>query len=131
MSSTSASAPVSRKLYWAGWVLTILPALLLVATATMSISRSEQAVEGLEKYGYPATSLVPLGVTELACTLLFVFPPTAYLGAILLTGYLGGAVATHVHANEGFVFPIVFGAIVWLALLLRDPRLRALLPLTR
>ncbi|HVU89326.1 MAG TPA: DoxX family protein [Pirellulales bacterium] len=133
MSSTTAAAPASRKLYWAGWVLTILPALLLVATSISAISGSEGAAEGFEKYGYPAGSLRLIGVVELVSAVLFLIPPTAYLGAILLTGYLGGAVATHVHASEGLlaIAPIVFGAIVWLALLLRDPRLRPLLPLTR
>ena len=133
MSSTSFSSPTSRKLYWAGWVLTVLPALLLIVTSTFAISRSEDAVKGFEEHGYPAAALVPIGVTELVCAVLFLIPRTAYLGAILLTGYLGGAVATHVHANEGFIAiaPIIFGAIVWLALLLRDPRLRELLPITR
>jgi uncharacterized membrane protein YphA (DoxX/SURF4 family) len=131
MSSTSLSSPTSRKLYWAGWVLTILPALLLIATSTFAISGSEEAVKGFQQYGYPAAALIPIGVTELACAVLFLIPRTAYLGAILLTGYLGGAVATHVHASEAFIAPVIFGAIVWLALLLRDPRLRDLLPITR
>lgn len=133
MSSTSISSPTSRKLYWAGWALTILPALLLIATSFSAISGSESAAEGFEKYGYPAGALRPIGVAELVSAVLFLIPPTAYLGAILLTGYLGGAVATHVHAGEVALAlaPVIFGAIVWLALLLRDPRLRELLPITR
>jgi hypothetical protein len=131
MSSTSVSSPASRKLYWAGWVLTVLPAPLLVMSAFMKISQAPKAVEGFEKYGYAASILVPLGITELVCLALYLFPRTAYLGAILLTGYLGGAVDTHVRASEPFFIPIVMGAVVWLGLLLRDPRLRDLLPLTR
>ena len=90
-----------------------------------------QAVEGFAKYGYPAGAVLGLGIVELACTLAYVFPPTAVLGAILLTGYLGGAVATHVQKSEPWFFPVIFGVLVWLGLVLRDPRLRALVPLRK
>ena len=73
----------------------------------------------------------PLFFVELACVLLYVIPQTAVLGAILLTGYLGGAVATHVRAGEPFWFPIIFGILIWLGLVLRDARIRALVPLRR
>jgi hypothetical protein len=76
--------------------------------------------------------ILPLGIVLLACTLLYLFPKTAVLGAILLTGYLGGAVNTHVRASGSWfeiLFPVVFGIIVWLGLYLRDARLRTLVPL--
>jgi hypothetical protein len=87
--------------------------------------------EGTRKYGYPEHSAIPIVITEILCTLLYAIPRTATLGAILLTAYLGGAVATHVRADEPFFFPIIFGVLVWLGLLLREPRLRTLLPLRK
>jgi hypothetical protein len=86
--------------------------------------------ESMKKYGYPEGVAVPLMIVEIVCALIYAIPQTATLGAILLTGYLGGAVATHVHAAEfaQIPFPVVFGILVWLGLLLRDPYLRRLLP---
>jgi hypothetical protein len=74
---------------------------------------------------------VPVLIIEILCVILYAIPQTAVLGAILLTGYLGGAVATHVHAGEPWFFPVIMGVIVWLGLVLRDPRLRELAPLRR
>ncbi|HEY4310054.1 MAG TPA: DoxX family protein [Pirellulales bacterium] len=130
-SATGAAVPASRKLYWAGWVLTILPSLLFLMTGAMSVTRQPQAIEGLETYGYPANVGVPIGITELACVALYLFPRTAVLGAILLTGYLGGATATHVRVGEPFFAAIIVGVLVWLGLLLRDARLRELVPLRK
>jgi hypothetical protein len=86
-------------------------------------------VETTVKLGYSESVILPLGIVLLVCTVLYLIPPTAVLGAILLTGYLGGAVATHVHAGDGpfeILFPVLFGALLWGGLALRDPRLRAL-----
>ncbi len=88
-------------------------------------------VEGTARVGYSAGSLVPLGLVLLASTILYAVPRTAVLGAILLTAYLGGATATHVRMGEPFLFPVVFGVIVWGCLYLRDERVRSLLPITR
>jgi len=85
----------------------------------------------MTKYGYPASAAKPVLIIEIICVLLYLIPQTAVLGAILLTGYLGGAVATHVHAGEPWWFPVIFAVLVWLGLLLRDARLRCLLPLRR
>ena len=84
-------------------------------------------VEGTTHVGYPASCLVPLGLVLIACTILYVVPRTAVLGAILLTGYLGGATATHVRIGEPFFFPVVFGVLLWASLYVRDARVRALL----
>ena len=116
---------------WVGWVLTILPALGLIMSAAMKLAKPAFVVEGFMKSGYPENVLLPLGIVELTCTIIYLIPQTAVLGAILLTGYLGGAVATHVRASENFVAPILFGILVWLGLFLRDARLRAVLPLRR
>jgi hypothetical protein len=118
-------------MFWVGWVLTILPALGLIMSAALKLARPAFVVTDFAKSGYPDNVLLPLGIVELACTILYLIPQTAVLGAILLTGYLGGAVATHVRASENFVAPVIFGILVWLGLVLRDPRLRALLPLRR
>jgi hypothetical protein len=74
---------------------------------------------------------MPILVVELCCVLLYLIPQTAVLGAILLTGYLGGATATHVRVDEAYFMPVVVGILVWLGLYLRDPRLRALVPWRR
>ena len=84
-------------------------------------------MEGTVRVGYSASCVVPLGLVLVACTVLYVVPRTAMLGAILLTGYLGGATATHVRMGEPFVFPVAFGVLVWVCLVARDARLRALL----
>ena len=84
------------------------------------------------QFGYPSGLIVPIGVVELACVVLYVIPRTAVLGAVLLTGYLGGAIATHVRLSDpSFAGPLIFGIMVWAGLYLREPRLRALLPLRR
>ncbi len=81
------------------------------------------------KLGYPAGALFGLALLELACAAIYVVPRTSVLGAILLTGYLGGAVATHVRVGDVFVVPLVLGILVWVGLYLRETRLRALAPL--
>ena len=85
--------------------------------------------EGFVKLGYDESLALGIGLTELACTVLYVVPRTSVLGAILLTGYLGGATATHVRLGEAFFAPIVLGVLVWLGTYLRDVRLRGLIPL--
>jgi len=94
----------------------------------MKITKADVAVEGFAKMGWPDNVLVPLGIVELACVVIYLFPRTAVLGAILITGYLGGAIATHVHQGENFIGPAAFGVIAWLGLYLREPRLRVLAP---
>jgi hypothetical protein len=120
----------SQAMRWTGRVLSAIPVLLLLFSASMKLVRNPQAVEGMVHFGYPPNTLLPIGVTELTCTLLYIFPRTSVLGAVLLTGYLGGAVATHVRAGEPqFVMAIILGICVWLGLWLREERLRALVPL--
>jgi hypothetical protein len=122
---------VSRAAWWSGWVLGVLPALLLLFSAGMKLARPPFLAEGFEQLGYRPELALGLGIVELACTLLYLLPQTAVLGAILLTGYLGGAVATHVRVGDPYFMPIVLGALLWGGLYLRDPRLRALVPWRR
>ena len=120
--------PTSRAMYWGGWVLSILPTPLLLMGAVMKITNAPVVVEGFAKMGWPEGVAVTIGLIELACTLLYLIPRTAVLGAILLTGYLGGAIATHVQMGDAWYGPFAFGVVLWLGLFLRDHRVRALVP---
>jgi hypothetical protein len=117
---------------WTGLGLSLLPALGLLASATMKLTQQPKMVEMFTgKFGYPADLLVVIAVLELTCTVIYLIPQTAVLGAILLTGYLGGAVATHVRVSDHFAAPLIFGILVWAGLFLRDERVRALIPLRK
>jgi hypothetical protein len=132
--STEPAVPTARPsmaLIWVGRVLSALPVLMLVMSAVMKFMKPTEVVEGFTKLGYSDSLAVPLGIVELACTALYVIPQTSVLGAILLTGYLGGATATHVRVGDPFVGPVIIGVVVWLGLYLRDARLRALIPFRR
>lgn len=126
-----ASTPIPRWQYIAGWVLSILPSLLLLFGAFMKITRNPEVVKGWDHFGYAQSVSVPIGITEGLCTLLYLIPQTRYLGGILLAAYLGGAVATHVRLGEPFHMPIIIGVVLWVGLWLRDTRVRALTPITR
>ena len=122
-------APVSKGALWAGRIISYLPALFLLVDGAMKLAKPALVVEATVKLGYPETTIVPIGVVLIICTILYLIPKTSVLGAILLTGYLGGAVATHVRTGESLfsiVFPVIFGVLIWLGLYLRDTRLRAL-----
>lgn len=122
----------SPALKWIGRFLSLPPAALLTMSGVMKLAKPDMVVEGWAKSGYPASALLPLGVIELTATLLFLIPQTAVLGAVILTGYLGGATGVHVRAGDswGEIFtPVIIGVVLWLALVLRDRRLRALLPI--
>lgn len=123
---------VSAKKPWAGYILSGLPVLFLLADAVGKFFKPEVVVKGTLDLGYPESAIIPIGVILLICTVLYAIPRTSVLGAILLTGYLGGAVATHVRVGSPLfthtLFPVYLGAFVWLGLYLRDTRLRALVP---
>jgi len=118
----------SKKLYWAGWVLSALPSALLIFSGAMKLTQSEQVTEGFTHLGYDPKIALGLGIVELACTIIYLIPQTAVLGAILLTGYLGGATATHLRIGEPYIMTVIVGMVLWGGLYLRDPRIRALLP---
>lgn len=132
MEAITQTAPVSKKGLWAGRLISALPALFLLLDGIMKLVKPAPVVEATVRLGYPESVIVPLGFVLLVCTVLYLIPLTSVLGAILLTGYLGGAVATHVRAGEGLfsiVFPIIFGVLIWLGLYLRDDLLRQVIPL--
>jgi len=121
----------SKKMLWTGRVISALVILFLVVDSVAKVMKFAPYVEGTVKVGYPASLVVPLGIVLLICTLVYAIPHTSALGAILLTGYLGGATATHVRVGQPFWFPIMMGVLVWAGLFLREERLRALIPLRR
>jgi len=120
-----------KKMKITGWVLTVVPVLMLLMSATMKFMKPASVVEGFTHLGLPEKLASGLGILELACTILYVVPRTAVLGAILVTGYLGGAVCTHLRVGDPFIMPVILGVAVWGGLFLREPRLRALIPLSR
>lgn len=127
--SASPAAPSSPKwMFWTGWVVSILPALGLLFSAVMKFTNSPDLVKGMGHLGWDPKLAMPLGITELTCTILYLIPQTSVLGAVLLTGYMGGAIATHVRIGEGFIPHVIIGVLIWLGLFLRDARIRALLP---
>jgi DoxX-like protein len=116
-------------MYWTGWVVTVLPSLLLIFSAMIKFFGPPEWTKDFTKAGWNANLLVPLGITELACTILYLVPQTSTLGAVLLTGYMGGAICHHLRLGEPIVVQVVFGMVIWLGLYLREPRLRAILPI--
>jgi hypothetical protein len=133
--SDAQSAPLSKGKLWTGRIMSALPALFLLVDAIGKLVKPAPVVEGTVQLGYPESVLLGLGIVLLTCTVLYVIPQTAILGAILLTGYLGGAVATHVRVGSPLIthilFPVYVAVLVWGGLYLRDERLRALIPLRR
>ena len=129
-SSATLAAP-SRKALWVGWVVSALPALLLVFSASMKFIGAPAMTEMFAHLGWSERSVVPLGVLELTCAVLFLIPRTAVLGAILVAGFMGGAIATHARIGEPVFVQAGVGLVAWLGLYLREPRLREVLPLRR
>ena len=122
---------ISNSQLWAGRIISGLLTLFLVVDGVMKLLKPAVVVEATRQLGYPESDIVGIGVVLLVCTLLYVFPRTSILGAILLTGYLGGAVASHVRVSgkwSNVVFALVFGCLVWVGLWLRDIRVRTILP---
>ena len=112
-----------------GWLLTALPALLFTASAAMKFIQPAGFADGLGHLGWPIELALALGLLELTCTAIYLFPRTSVLGAILLTGYLGGAIATHLRVGDPYYTQVLLGVMVWGGLYFRNPRLRALIPL--
>jgi DoxX-like family len=128
------TAPASKAI-WIGRVLSALAILFLLFDTVLKILQLPVAVEGTTQLGYPAGVVFGIGVVELVCLALYVFPPTSVIGAILFTGYLGGAIATHVRIGSPLfthiLFPIYVAVLLWGGLFARDDRVRALLSIRR
>lgn len=124
----------SKKMLWTGRIVSTIFALFLLVDAVAKLFKPAPVIEGTVRLGYPESVIIGLGIVLLVCTVLYMIPRTSVLGAILLTGYLGGATATHVRVGGSLfeiLFPGIFGILIWGGLFLRDERLRALIPLRR
>ena len=123
---------LSKKSLWSGRILSGLVMAFLLLDAVMHLAKPAPVVEAFARLGFPLRLAVVLGIIELACIVVYVVPRTSILGAILLTGYLGGAVATHLHAGSPLfseaLFPVYIGVLAWGGIYLRDDRLRTLIP---
>jgi DoxX-like protein len=139
MSSSSAAvdregAPARKTwMVWTGWVVSAIPILMMFMSAAMKLARPPQVIEAfVGKFGYVESSLATIAFLEIASALLYLIPQTSVLGAILCTGYLGGAIATAVRIQDPTYYgPLILGILVWLGLYLREPRLRRLIPIRR
>jgi hypothetical protein len=126
----SAAIPDKAWVPWVGRVVSALPVLALALSASMKLSHQPKVIDMfVGKFGYREGDLTTIAILELACALVYAVPKTSVLGAVLVTAYLGGAVATHVRVSDVFLTPLVLGVLVWIGLWLREPRLRKLAPL--
>jgi hypothetical protein len=134
MQSPTQVAPVSTKALWAGRILSALAVLFLLFDGVTKIMKVAPVLQASAQLGYPVSLIVSIGAVLLICTGIYAIPRTSVLGAILLTGYLGGAVASQARIGNPLfetLFPIIFGALIWAGIFLREDRLRALIPLRK
>jgi DoxX-like protein len=121
----------SGKIVWVGRGISVLVSLLFVASAVMKLLGIAEVKQGMAQLGLPASMMMPLGILELSCAVVYLIPPISVLGAILLTGYIGGAICTHWRIGDPVFLHVGLGILVWLGLYLREERLKALIPLRR
>ena len=132
MQSGVQMAAVSKGTMWAGRIFSAIPALTLLFGGAVKLLKLPSVMQGFAQYGYPANSVPVVGILEVACAIVYLIPRTAVLGAILMTGLLGGAIASNVRINNpAFIVPLTLGVLVWGGIYFRDPQLRALIPLRR
>jgi DoxX-like family len=126
------SGKQGKAMRWTGWIITVLIVLLMTASGAGKLANPPTLAKQMtETFGYPDDVTLYIGIVELCCAVLYLNSQTTILGAVLLTGYLGGAIATHVRIHDNFLAPAIIGVFVWLGIFLRDPRVRALLPIRR
>ncbi len=119
------------KVVWIGRGVSTLAAFPFLMSSIMKLKGGPEVLQGFGHLGLPESMRIPLAILELACVLIYLIPPTGVLGAVLLTGYLGGAICTHWRVGDPFMVQVVLGLVVWLGLYLREGRLRLLLPVRR
>jgi hypothetical protein len=128
-----AEKPQKRWILWTGWIVSLWPMFVVLSSARWKLTRNPWYVAEFARIGWQASSLNLLAFLQLGCIVLFAIPRTAVLGAILLTGYLGGAIATYTRIGEPYpvLVPLSTAVIAWAGLFLREERLRSLLPFRR
>ena len=131
MATDVPAASASKGTLWTGRVISALIVLFLFANGAFGLTQSLEVKKGMVHLGYPETAGLGICLAMLASALIYAIPQTSVLGAILLTGYLGGATASHIRIGELPQLPVTVAALAWFALFLREPRLRALVPLRR
>jgi hypothetical protein len=119
------------KIVWTGRVISALVSLLFLFSGFMKLKGGPELSEGMAHLELSESLVIPLAILEISCVVIYLIPATAVLGAILLTGYLGGAILTHLRVDDPFVVQIVLGIFVWLGVYLREDRLKALLPIRK
>lgn len=125
-----ATAAVSKPMLWTGRVMSALPVLMVLLGSIMKLMKTAAVLEGFARVGVPERLIVPVGLIEMTCVVVYLIPRTSVLGAILMTGLLGGATITTLRVGDPtFPMPVVLGMLAWGGLFLRDPRLRELIPL--
>lgn len=127
----SSDHSISSKRLWAGRIMSGLPTLFLLVDGGMKLFKPPVVLEATKQLGYPESAIVGIGLLLLVSTLLYLVPRTSILGAVLLTGYLGGAVATQVRVGAplfNIIFPVILGILLWGGLWLRDSHVREMLP---
>ena len=121
----------SRKIVWVGRVISVLVSLLFAMSAFMKMRGGAEVRQGIAHLGLPESLIMPLAILEISCVVIYAIPATSILGAILLTGYIGGAICTHLRVGDPFFIQIAIGIFIWLGLYLRENRLKELVPLRR
>ena len=121
----------SGKAVWVGWVLSALASLLFLFSAFIKLKGGPEFDQSMAHLGLPASMVIPLAILEITCTVVYLIPPTAVLGAILLAGYVGGTIVTCWRSGDPFIVNIILGLVIWLGIYLREPRLKDLIPLRR
>ncbi len=119
----------SGKVVWVGRVISVLLSLLFAMSAFMKLKGGAEVMQGMAHLGLPESLIMPLAILEISCVVIYLIPATSVLGAILLTGYIGGAICTHWRVGDPFFIQIALGIFVWLGLYFRENRLKALIPL--
>ncbi len=119
----------SKKVVWAGRIVSGLASLVFAMSAMMKLKGGAEPAQMFAHLGLSGSLILPIAILELSSLVIYLIPRTSVLGAILLTGYMGGAILTHLRVGEPPVIQSVLGVLVWLGLYLREERLRALLPL--
>ena len=122
-------ATTGRTRVWIGGTISVLSSLVFLFSAFMKLKGGAEVTQGLAHLGLPEPMIMPLAILEIACVLVYLIPMTSVLGAVFLTGYIGGAICTHWRVGDPYDFQIALGVFIWLGIYLRESRLKDLLPL--